>query len=916
MKMRKSEHFTRSSSSIQGQAFNVKFTDKMFETLFSSLYRYKEAAAMRETVCNAIDSHNMRDRMQRTMACHYTPLTPPPARYSKYLAPKGTRVVVHLPDDFEPWLEIKDFGVGLSLEQIIGEAIAAQEDEVLIQGNMIVKEDEIPDSAEVIGEPGFYNGRLVFRREDGEIIRSPGLYTTLFHSTKEEDDGQIGAFGLGSKSPFAVSDSFTVESRMEGKLHRFLMYLNANRIPTVDLITKDINTRDPLPEDTSEFNGLTVKIPVKNSRFRSFADELMRIGRVMKPSERPVVENQPYYFEWEDISYGHRVNNTYIQPKDAGDIHYAVMGGVSYPIDLSQLDTETSSIMSKFPCSYTFFPLGSLNVPPSREDLSYDEYTRETLCKEFRVVASSIMKDKMKELEEACRRGPLALFMEKAKLSEMFGSGFRKLVEKEYPADRRFQHNSYTYQIPVAIERDFDHTAPFTDIPHPFALEVHEECGTYSNLAIHDISNWAGSGQHITVVVEDSIRARNLKLKQLRDTGTVVIVVKPNDRYVQHRNNSKGCPAFKNHEEVHKYYESWVGTEETTVNYLAFADTFVEFLSDVLPPTDVKFLSELAYTTPPVEKEPGLYPFDCHHFNLEKYKEIKAEDISAIINEGKKVIYIEISGHDCIHQIGNRTLNEAICREIRDALHTTIMEVDEDGQHVSLREFLNAHMTIFLARRKSVPMMKKYPEVFVPIDQVYDMLAERNGPMVRRRNARDILKLHKSLQIANARLGYGAHLLKEIGVSDDKYQGVLERHQAHLDKMNSLLDPKTIRTYREIQQRKFDNIQAANFRKFMEIVKTLRVDTPTTDAEREVFNTSYESRRVFGEADDILGEYGFRSFRYEQTVGNNTRKLNRLNIERHRVIRFLKENYVPSAHNPIEDQNAFMETISKQLARA
>lgn len=294
MKMRKSEHFTRSSASIQGQAFNVKMNDKMFETLFSSLYRYKEAAALRETVCNAIDSHGMRDRMHRMMASHYASLTPAPQRHSKFLAPKGTPVVVHLPDDFEPWLEIRDYGVGLSLEKIIGEAIPAQEDEVLLEGNMVVKEDEIPDSAEVIGVPAFYNGNLVFRREDGEIIRSPGLYTTLFHSTKEEDEDQIGAFGLGSKSPFAVSDSFTVESRIDGKLYRFLMYLNAKRIPTVDLVTKDLVTRDPKPEDTTEFNGLTVKIPVKNTRFSAYQEELVRLGRVMRPDMRPQVENASY----------------------------------------------------------------------------------------------------------------------------------------------------------------------------------------------------------------------------------------------------------------------------------------------------------------------------------------------------------------------------------------------------------------------------------------------------------------------------------------------------------------------------------------------------------------------------------------------------------------------------------------------
>ena len=70
MKMRKSEHFVRSSSSISGNVFNVKMTDKLFETLFSSLYRYKEAAALRETVCNAIDAHNMRNRLQRWMPSH------------------------------------------------------------------------------------------------------------------------------------------------------------------------------------------------------------------------------------------------------------------------------------------------------------------------------------------------------------------------------------------------------------------------------------------------------------------------------------------------------------------------------------------------------------------------------------------------------------------------------------------------------------------------------------------------------------------------------------------------------------------------------------------------------------------------------------------------------------------------------
>src|SRR5690348_4723375 len=47
------------------------------------------------------------------------------------------------------------------------------------------------------------------------------LYSTLGLSTKENTNDQIGAFGLGSKSPFAVTDTFTVENTYEGVTHHY-----------------------------------------------------------------------------------------------------------------------------------------------------------------------------------------------------------------------------------------------------------------------------------------------------------------------------------------------------------------------------------------------------------------------------------------------------------------------------------------------------------------------------------------------------------------------------------------------------------------------------------------------------------------------------------------------------------------------
>ena len=42
------------------------------------------------------------------------------------------------------------------------------------------------------------------------------LYSTYFFSSKRETNDEVGGFGLGSKSPFAVSSSFNVLSRKDG----------------------------------------------------------------------------------------------------------------------------------------------------------------------------------------------------------------------------------------------------------------------------------------------------------------------------------------------------------------------------------------------------------------------------------------------------------------------------------------------------------------------------------------------------------------------------------------------------------------------------------------------------------------------------------------------------------------------------
>ena len=81
---------------------------------------------------------------------------------------------VHVPTGFEPYFSIRDYGAGLS------EADATT------------------------------------------------LYTTFFKSTKRNDNAVTGCLGLGSKSPFAVTDSFTIESFNGGIRTVYTRFKTAN----------------------------------------------------------------------------------------------------------------------------------------------------------------------------------------------------------------------------------------------------------------------------------------------------------------------------------------------------------------------------------------------------------------------------------------------------------------------------------------------------------------------------------------------------------------------------------------------------------------------------------------------------------------------------------------------------------------
>ena len=94
-----------------------------------------------------------------------------------------------------------------------------------------------------------------------------GMYTTFFDSNKTYDNTQNGAFGIGSKSPFAYTDTFEISSRYNGKIYHYIADFTGEK-PTI------INMTDP-DATTDEENGVDISFKIKKGEdFYYFIDEI------------------------------------------------------------------------------------------------------------------------------------------------------------------------------------------------------------------------------------------------------------------------------------------------------------------------------------------------------------------------------------------------------------------------------------------------------------------------------------------------------------------------------------------------------------------------------------------------------------------------------------------------------------------
>lgn len=227
---------------------------------------------------------------------------------------------------------------------------------------------------------------------DHETIMT--LYSTLFESSKEDTNDQVGFLGLGSKSPFAYTDAFTV-SAYDGKIKRqYGCFLDPERVPQISLLNS---------AECDEPRGFEVAVTVKredHTEFRQKAETIFSAFAVRPTIDGKISEPEEVFDQGTGWKIVNSDNSYYIANVKVQQ------GCVRYALDLQYADKDIRLVAGSGKALIIEAPIGSCSVTPSRESLSYDSPTISFIKNQTSSVVSEITErirvefDKIKNLPQ------------------------------------------------------------------------------------------------------------------------------------------------------------------------------------------------------------------------------------------------------------------------------------------------------------------------------------------------------------------------------------------------------------------------------------------------------------------------------------------------------------------------------------
>lgn len=288
-------------------SFGISHADTahIMSILRDTLYSNKILAVLREYSANAWDAH--RDAGKPDLPIHVT-----------------------LPTKYDHSLKIRDFGKGLSHDE-------------------------------------------VFR-----------IYTQYGASTKRNSDNSVGMLGIGSKSGFAYSDTFTIISWNGGMKRTYAAVLDKTEKGLINLLGE---------ESCGEETGVEIRISTKPHDKDEFESTAANLFRYFVP--QPVINTVLPSPLNKTLKNGHVY-------RDDSCNWIAVMGCIPYRVNMEQLQSVKGNGLPKSIKNLSGvmnFDIGQVQINASREELKYSDFTKEALVAKYTTLVDEFVEAALRDVE-------------------------------------------------------------------------------------------------------------------------------------------------------------------------------------------------------------------------------------------------------------------------------------------------------------------------------------------------------------------------------------------------------------------------------------------------------------------------------------------------------------------------------------
>lgn len=199
------------------------------------------------------------------------------------------------------------------------------------------------------------------------------LYTTFFGSNKSNSNDLTGGFGLGSKTPFAYTTSFSVTSYYNGIESRYLV-TKKDGYPTIYEISDT---------STTEHNGLKIVIPISkdnydnNKFFTAFQNYIYYIPEIKVNSNAQYCRGIKIYQKDNITCYKAKnpYKNDYIIFIKQGQNVYRINTSKYVEYDKLNILSDINSYLDVV----IEVPIGTIGITPNREQLSVEDKDYKTV---------------------------------------------------------------------------------------------------------------------------------------------------------------------------------------------------------------------------------------------------------------------------------------------------------------------------------------------------------------------------------------------------------------------------------------------------------------------------------------------------------------------------------------------------------